>query len=126
MFFGQNRICTKCLSTRGTRYTNFLKFLEDKNWKVARLTSQANFGEVNAVGHHHESADAFGRRLLPRQVTSALVVLGRAAKRRYPASGLKVEARAGAHQIVRGRSVPEAKLLALLEDSERWRWVLNL
>lgn len=90
------------------------------------LTRQADFGVVHAVGHQHQDADALGVRLFPGQVARRLLVLDRAAEGRDPAARLEVERRARAHQVVGGRAVAQAQLLALLQHTERRRRVAHL
>lgn len=76
-------------------------------------TRQADFREVDAVGHHHEVADSFRLGLLPAQEAGALLVLRGTAERGYPGTRLEVKARARPHQVVCGLAVSETQLLTL-------------
>lgn len=89
------------------------------NFHYDILTRQTDFGVVDAVGHQDQNADALGMGLFPGQVTRGLLVLDRAAERGDPAAGLEVERSTSPHQIVGGRTVPQAQLLTFLQHPER-------
>lgn len=72
---------------------------------------------MDAVRHRHQVSDPFRAGLLPCQVAGRLLVFRSAVVSRYPAAGLEVEGRTGAHQVV-GGTVAEAEVLALLQDHE--------